>query len=83
MGLNIGLNIAFNIGLNIGFNKVDQEILGVDKAVRGPVERKLEEYGNLLWSNCCKLDIESLGLFGVFRRRKTHLFGILRPLKHY
>ena len=28
--------------------KVDQEILGVDKAVRGPVERKLEEYGNLL-----------------------------------
>ena len=27
-------------------------------------------------------DIESLGLFGDFRRRKTHLFGILRPLKH-
>ena len=46
--MNIGLNIALNIGLNIGFNKVDQEILGVDKAVRGPVERKLEEYGNLL-----------------------------------
>ena len=28
-------------------------------------------------------DIESLGLFGDFRRRKMHLFGILRPLKHY
>ena len=28
-----------------------------------------------------KKDIESLGLFGVFRRRKTHLFGVFRPLK--
>ena len=28
--------------------KVDQEVLGVDKEVRGPVERRLEEYGDLL-----------------------------------
>ena len=26
-------------------------------------------------------DIESLGLFGVFRRQKKHLFGVFRPLK--
>ena len=27
------------------------------------------------------MDIESLAHFGVFRRRKTHLFGVFRPLK--
>ena len=26
-------------------------------------------------------DIESLAHFGVFWRRKTHLFGVFRPLK--
>ena len=28
--------------------RVDQDVLGVDKAVRGPAERRLEEYGDLL-----------------------------------
>ena len=28
-----------------------------------------------------QVDIESLAHFGVFRRRKTHLFGVFRPLK--